>query len=107
MSNLRILFREGLAKKGRFCERKHYSLRFAHRALHDPAVLLDAQDETTDHRGSITKDVPVLRIGHVSIESKLFGVREALYSSCVLDFKKMNRRLAHVFPDFSVKDIKI
>jgi hypothetical protein len=99
VSNLRILFRAGLAKKGRFCERKHYSLRFAHRALHDPAVLLDAQDETTDHRGSITKDVPVLRIGHVSIEGKLFGVREALYSSCVLDFKEMNRRFAHVFPE--------
>ena len=99
MSNLRLPFRAGLAKKGRFYERKHYSLRFAHRALHDPAVLLDAQDETTDHWGSITKDVPVLRIGHVSIEGKLLGMRQTLHSRGVLDFKEMNRHFAHVFPE--------
>lgn len=34
---------------------------------------LDAQ-ETTDRRVSVTKDVPVLRIDHISTESALLGV---------------------------------
>jgi hypothetical protein len=34
-----------------------------------------------------------LRIDHVSIEGKLLGVWQALYSGGVLDFKEMNRRL--------------
>jgi hypothetical protein len=63
-----------LAKKGRFYERNQYLLRPAYRALHDPGVLLDAQAETTDHRVSITKDVPILRIDHISIKSPLLGV---------------------------------
>jgi hypothetical protein len=56
---------------------------------------------------SITKDVPVLRIDHISIKGKLLGVRQALYSGGVLDFKEINRLLVHVFPERTeVKNIK-
>jgi hypothetical protein len=41
----------------------------------------------------IAKDVSTLRLDHVSIEGKLLGMREALHSGGVLDFKEMNRRL--------------
>jgi len=41
------------------------------------------------------KDVPELRIDHVSIKGKLLGVWQALYSGCVLDFREMNRHLIH------------
>jgi hypothetical protein len=57
-----------------FNERNQHFLRPAYRALHDPGVLLDAQAETTDHRVSITKDVPILRIDHISTKSPLLGV---------------------------------
>jgi hypothetical protein len=63
-----------LARKGRCDERNQYFLRSADRALHDPAASLDAQTETTDHRVSIAKDVPSLRIDHISTKGTLPGV---------------------------------
>jgi hypothetical protein len=63
-----------LARKGRFYERNQYLLRSADRAVLDPAAPVEAQDEATEHRLSIAKDVPVLRIDHVSPESALPGV---------------------------------
>ena len=81
----------GLAKKGRFYERNQYFLRSAYRPLHDPAAPLDSQAETTGRRVSITKDVPILRIDHLSIKGKLLGVWQALYSGGVLDFKEISR----------------
>ena len=63
-----------LVKRGRSYERNQYLLRSSYRAIHDPAAPLDAQAETTDHRVSITKDVPVLRIDHNSTKSPLLGV---------------------------------
>ena len=62
-----------LAKKGRSYERNQYCLRAAYRDLHDPAAPMDAQADTTDHRGSITKNVPSLRIDHIA-ESPLLRV---------------------------------
>jgi hypothetical protein len=87
----------GLAKKGRFYERNRYFLWFAYRPLHDPAAPLEAQAETTGRRVSITKDVPILRIDHVSIKDKLLGVWQALHSGSVLDFKEINPRLPRTF----------
>ena len=84
----------GLAKKGRFYERHEYFLRSAYRPLHDPAAPLDAQGETTGRRGSIAKDVPVLRIDHASTKAKLLGVWQAIYRGGVFDLKEMNHRLA-------------
>ena len=103
---LPVRFGAGLAKKGRLYERNQCFLRIACRALHDLSAPLDSQAETTDCRVSITEDVPILRVDHVSIKGKLLGVWQALYSGCVLDFKEMNRRFAHVSP-VSAKDIKI
>ena len=64
----------GLAKKGRFYECHQYFLQSAYRAGHDPPALLDARSETADCRVWNTKDVPVLRINHISTKSKLLGV---------------------------------
>jgi len=60
-------------KNGHFHER-NYLLRSAFRVVHNPAAPLDAQAETAASRVSITKDVPVLRIDHISTESSLLGV---------------------------------
>jgi hypothetical protein len=57
---------------------------------------MDAQAETAVRRVSITKDVPILRIDHVSIQGKLLGVRQALYGSGSLNFEEMNHRVVHV-----------
>jgi len=54
-------------------EREQYSLRFACRALPDIATPMEAQIDTAADRGSITKDVPSLRIDHIT-ESPLLGV---------------------------------
>lgn len=78
-------------------EHNQHLLRSANRAVHIPA--LDAKDEATDCRGAITKDVPELRTGHLSIKGELLGVWQALHSSRVLDFKEMNCRIDHVFPE--------
>ena len=51
------------------------------------AALPDAQAETADHRVSITKDVPILRIDHFSIKGKLLGVWQAFHSSGVRDIR--------------------
>jgi hypothetical protein len=55
-----------LAKKGRSYERNHCFLRAAYRDLHDPAAPMEAQAHTTDHQGSVTKNVPSLRIDHIA-----------------------------------------
>jgi hypothetical protein len=103
VSGLPMPFDAGLAKKGRFHERNQYFLRSPYRALHDPAAPLDAQPETTDLRISIAKDVPGLRIDHVSIKGKLLGVWQALFTGRVLDFKEMNRHFVK-FRNLYVKD---
>jgi len=62
-----------LAKKGRSYERNQYCLRAVYRDLYDPAARMEAQADTTGHRGSITKNVPSLRIDHI-VESPLLRV---------------------------------
>jgi hypothetical protein len=98
VSGLPVRFGAGLAKNGRSDERTQDFLRSADRVVHDPAAPRDAQVETADHRVSITKDVPVLRIDHISIKGQLPGVWQALYRSGVLDVKEMNRHRVHVVP---------
>jgi hypothetical protein len=88
-----------LAKKGRGYECSQYCLRSVDRAVHDPADSEDAQAETTRHRVRTAKDVPIMRIDHVSIKGKLYGMWQALYGRRVFDFKEMNRRFAHVSPE--------
>ena len=63
-----------LAQKGRIYDRNQYLFRSADRDLNDSAAHLDAQAETADHRVSIAKDVPLLRIDHISTQSSLPGV---------------------------------
>jgi hypothetical protein len=63
-----------LARKGRFDERNQYFLRLAFRVIDGPAAPLDAQGETAEHRVPIAKDVPVLRIDHISAQSSMPGV---------------------------------
>ena len=54
-------------------ERNQYFLGCAYSVPHDASVPMDAHFDTTDHRGSITKDVSRLRIDHIA-ESPLCGV---------------------------------
>ncbi len=68
----------GLAKKGRLYERSQHFPRSADRAVHDPAVPVDAQVETTGRGIWITKDVSELRIDYVSTENPLLGVWRGL-----------------------------
>ena len=68
-------------------ECNQYLPRFAYRAPGDPVDALDAKAETTDHRVSITKDVPILRIDHFPIEGKLPGMWQAFHSSGVRDIE--------------------
>jgi hypothetical protein len=77
-------------------EHSQYFLRSADRAVLDPPAPMDAQAEPAVRRGSIAKDVPVLRIDHVSTKGKLFGVRQALYSSDALNFEEMNNCFVHI-----------
>jgi hypothetical protein len=63
-----------LARKGRRDERNQYFVRSAFRAFRDPAAPLEAQAEITEHRVSIAKNVPVLRIDHISAQSSMPGV---------------------------------
>jgi hypothetical protein len=96
MSGLPHRLVETTRQEGSLYERYQHLLRSADRAVHGPAAQLDAQVEATDCGVSITKDVPVLRIDHVSIKGKLLGVWQALYRGGVLDFKEMTHRLVHV-----------
>jgi hypothetical protein len=96
----------GLAKKNRFHELNQYSLWTADRAVYDPSALLDSQTQTAIGRVSITNDVPVMRIDHVPIKGKLLGMRQALFSGGVLDFKEMNGT-SFVPEDFSIKEIMV
>jgi len=79
-------------------ECNQYLPRFAYRAPGDPVDALDAKAETTDHRVSITKDVPVLRIDHSSIKGKLLGVWQAFYSGSVFEFREMKPAPLAMFP---------
>jgi hypothetical protein len=85
------------SQEGSLYERNQHFPRSADRAVHDPAAPLEAQGETTDHGVWITKDVPILWIDHISTESPLLGVRQALDSGGVLDFKEMNGQLLLAF----------
>jgi hypothetical protein len=80
--------------------------RSADRAVHDPAAPLDAQAETAVGRIAITKDVPILWIDYISTESPVLGMRQALYSGGVLDFKEMNGT-SFVPENFSIKEIMV
>jgi len=54
-------------------------------------LLQDAQAETADGRIRITKDMPMLRIDHISIEGVLLGVRQVSYGrECDPDSGEMN-----------------
>jgi hypothetical protein len=66
-------------QEGSLYERNQHVLWSADRAVHNPAAPLDAQGETADHGVWITKDVPIMRIDHVSIKGKLLGVWQAFY----------------------------
>jgi hypothetical protein len=50
--------------------------------------------------------VPILWIDYISTESPVLGMRQALYSSGVLDFKKMNGT-SFVPENFSIKEIMV
>jgi hypothetical protein len=96
----------GLARKDRVYECNQFFHRSAYRAVRDYVVPVDAQGETTGRGVWITEDVSVLRIDHVSIKGKLFGVWQALYSGGVLDFKEMSCRLIRS-ENFSTKEINV
>src|ERR1017187_7583659 len=64
----------GLAKKGRFYERNRHFFGSSDCAFRYLAAPADAPAETTDGRVRITKDVPILRIDHISAKGKLLGV---------------------------------
>ena len=53
-------------RKGRSYERNQYCLRVVYRDLHEPAACIDAEADTTDRRGSITKNVLSLRIDYIA-----------------------------------------
>ena len=61
-------------QEGSLYERNQYLLRTADRTIRDPAAPLDAQAEAAEHRVPIAKDVPVLRIDHISAQSSMPGV---------------------------------
>jgi hypothetical protein len=67
-----------IAEQEPVCERNYYFGRSAYRAVRDSGVLQDAQ-ATTGRRVRITKDVPVLRIDHISIKGMLLGVWPVYY----------------------------
>jgi hypothetical protein len=66
-------FGAALARKVAY-ERNQYFLRCAYRAFHDPPAPLDAQGETTNRRVRNTKNVPVLRVDHISTKPSLLGM---------------------------------
>jgi hypothetical protein len=88
-----------LTTEGRFYdfyERNQHFHRSAYRGVHDSAPPLDAQDKTQSRSLWISKDVPILRIDHVSIKGMLPGVRPALHDGGVFDFKEMNHSTVHI-----------
>jgi hypothetical protein len=85
-----------LTTGGRFYECHQYLHRSAYRGVHDCAPPLDAQAKTPSRGVWISKDVPILRIDHVSIKGMLPGVWPALYDGGVLDFKEMNQRMVQI-----------
>ena len=48
-----------------------------------------------------------MRIDHLSIKGKLYGMWQALYGRRVFDFKEMNRRFAQRLPRASRLRIQI
>jgi hypothetical protein len=91
VNGLLVPFGAAPAKKGRFHERNQYFPRSAHRAVHHPAAPPDAPTEAAVSRVSITKDVPFLRIDHISTETPLLGMRQTFYPDSELNVKEMNR----------------
>ena len=62
------------SKKVSFHERNQYFPVSANRAVHGPSAEADAQPEATGHRVSIAKDVPDLRIDHISTKPSVLGM---------------------------------
>jgi hypothetical protein len=79
-----------LAKKERIHVRNRYYLRSVYRALHDPVARVDPQAETTAKRGSITKNVSIVRIDHIPAQVSLPGVWQDLYDGGVVGLTEMN-----------------
>jgi hypothetical protein len=82
MSCLPIRFGAGLAKKGRVHERNQYFLWSVDSGVCDSPASPDAQ-ESGNGRVPITKDVPVLRVDHISVRSSLLGVRHGQHPEAV------------------------
>ena len=78
-----------LAKKERIHVRNRYYFRSVYRALHDPVAPVDPQAETTAQRGSITKDVSIVRIDHIPAQSSLPGVWQDFYDGGVVGFTEV------------------
>jgi hypothetical protein len=78
------------ASKDRLYECNQCVLRTLHCAVRTRAVLQATQAETTDGRIWNSKDLPILRLDHVPIESVLLGVREVFYTGGVFGHEKMN-----------------
>jgi hypothetical protein len=66
---------------------------------------MDAQADTTDHRGSITKDVPSLRIDHIT-ESPLLGVWRGHGLNAVVSQQRNELFIHHSPTRFSTKGHK-
>ena len=82
-----------LAKKGRLYERYCYVCGLAHSAVRRPVAPKVTRPETADRPVRNTKDVPVLRIDHISIEGMLHGVRQVPYRGGVFNGGEMNHPL--------------
>jgi hypothetical protein len=64
----------GGSRAGAAYERDYHFFRSPDCTIHDPAALQDAQAESTDRPIRITKDVPSLRLDHISAQGMLLGV---------------------------------
>jgi hypothetical protein len=83
-------------RRGVFDERNWHFLRSAYRPVHDPAAPQEAQAETTDRWVRNTKDVPVVRIDHFSVEGMLLGVRQVPDRRRVFTGREMNHCIVRV-----------
>jgi hypothetical protein len=87
----------GAAEEEHAYERNYYFLRSPDCAVHDSAPLPDVQAETADRRPiRITKNVPILRLDHISTESALLGVWQVslIAMKCDPDSRETERRLS-------------
>jgi hypothetical protein len=107
-ARLVLLGRCRLARKGRLHERNQYHLRSSDRVVNGFAAHVDAQGETANHRVSITENVPLLRIDHISTESSLPGVRRNQHLKAAVTAVATNRLMSCPVPGrFPQKDKKI